>query len=250
MRRQEDSWNIMNGSIQVIPIARLMVAFVPVTIVMVVFYRWSMEGRTVVLAVGRMLIQLILIGYVLVFIFEAKHPSMVVGVLSIMLAVAGWIAMRPLADRRTGLYPKALGAIALGGVSTLALVTQVVLDLDPWFLPRYLVPLGGMIFANSMNCVSLAAERFESEIKERASYPEARRIAFRASLIPMVNSLFAVGIVSIPGMMTGQILSGVSPLLAARYQIVVMCMVFGSSGIASAVYLTWSRSAGSKVEPN
>ncbi len=98
-----------------------------------------------------------------------------------------------------------------------------------------------MIFANAMNSVSLAAERLEAELERETAYDQARNIAFRASLIPITNSLFAVGLVALPGMMTGQILSGVSPLIAARYQIMVMCMVFGSAGISSALFLTLVR---------
>ena len=72
---------------------------------------------------------------------------------------------------------------------------------------------------------------------------EARNRALNASLIPAINSLFAVGLVSFPGMMTGQILSGVEPLVAARYQIMVMCMIFGSAGIAAACYLFLQKPA-------
>ena len=104
-----------------------------------------------------------------------------------------------------------------------------------------MVPLAGMIFANSMNAVSLAAERFEAERDRDVGYIEARSTALQASLIPIINSLFAVGLVSLPGMMTGQILSGVSPFIAARYQIVVMCMIFGSAGISSAIYLALAK---------
>ena len=120
--------------------------------------------------------------------------------------------------------------------STLLLITQGVLRLDPWYLPQFMIPLAGMIFSSSMNTVSLAAERLEAE-RKRHDFPTARGIAFNAALIPNINSMFAVGLVSLPGMMTGQILSGVSPVIAAKYQIVVMCMIFGSSGVASAIYL-------------
>ena len=99
-----------------------------------------------------------------------------------------------------------------------------------------------MTIANCMNTVSLAAERFESELTNHP-YNEARHTAMSAALIPTINSLFAVGIVSLPGMMTGQILSGVDPLIAVRYQIVVMCMIFGSSGIASASYLLLQKAS-------
>ena len=89
-----------------------------------------------------------------------------------------------------------------------------------------------------MNTVSLAAERFAAEISRGADGLESRRLAYRASLIPLMNALLAVGLVSLPGMMTGQILSGVEPLIAVRYQIMVMCMLTGASGIAAALYLT------------
>ena len=94
-----------------------------------------------------------------------------------------------------------------------------------------------MIFANAMNTVSLAEERFQSETLKNMPYREARAAAFQTSLIPLLNSFFAVGVVALPGMMTGQILAGISPLVAVRYQVMVMCMLLGASGIASATYL-------------
>ena len=133
-------------------------------------------------------------------------------------------------------------AVLIGGVPIFILITQVVLDLPLWYQPSYVVPLAGMIFANAMNSVSLAGERFESEMERNLTYDQARVIALKASLIPITNSLLAVGLVSLPGMMTGQILSGVSPLIAARYQVVVMCMMFGSAGISSALFLKFIKS--------
>ena len=98
-----------------------------------------------------------------------------------------------------------------------------------------------MVFASSMNSVSLSGERFYSELANKVSYEIARNTAFQASMIPNVNALLAVGIVSLPGMMTGQILSGISPFIAARYQIMVMCMIFASAGISSAYFLYLNR---------
>jgi putative ABC transport system permease protein len=98
-----------------------------------------------------------------------------------------------------------------------------------------------MIFANSMNTVSLSAERFVAEMERDVSYIQARQTAMQAAMIPQVNALLAVGLVSLPGMMTGQILSGVDPLIAVRYQIMVMCMIFGGAGMATAIYLSLSR---------
>jgi putative ABC transport system permease protein len=144
---------------------------------------------------------------------------------------------------RLQLYKFAIIAIMTGGGLTLALVSQGVLALDPWYAPQTMIPIAGMIFANAMNSVSLSAERLNAEIGRNASYDEARKIALQSALIPVINSLFAVGLVSLPGMMTGQILSGVSPLIAVRYQIMVMCMVFGASGIATAYFLVLVRPA-------
>jgi len=184
-----------------------------------------------------MLVQLLLLGYFLNYIFESNSGLVVVSVIAVMVFVSSWIALRTIKTRRRALYTKAFASLLLGGGVTLLLITQGVLNLDPWYYPNYFIPLAGMIFANSLNSISLAADRLEAEIGRDVHFEHARDIAFKSSLIPITNSLFAVGLVSIPGMMTGQILSGESPLIAARYQIMVMCMVFGSAGISSACFL-------------
>jgi putative ABC transport system permease protein len=154
-----------------------------------------------------------------------------------MLLLAAWIGLSPLAHRTARHYFAALAALTVAGVAMLALVTQFVLSLDEWYDARFVIPLGSMIFSHAMNTVSLAAERFVAESERDAATPIARRVALEAALIPQINSLFAVGLVALPGMMTGQLLSGVDPLIAARYQIMVMCMIFGSSGLAAVAYL-------------
>jgi putative ABC transport system permease protein len=232
----------MNNSVEWIPVWNLTLAFIPVLAVLIVIYRWRLDGRGALYAVARMLIQLLLVGYVLLYIFEAENAPVIAVVLAVMLFVSSWIALRPVAESRRKLYGRAFLSIAVGGGATLILITQGVLQLEPWFWPRYVVPLAGMIFASAMNAVSLAAERFEAESLAGSGYQAARRTAFRAGLIPITNSLLAVGLVSLPGMMTGQILSGVSPLVAARYQIMVMCMIFGAAGISSAIYLALLKS--------
>jgi putative ABC transport system permease protein len=227
----------MDGSVEPIPIVSLAIGLLPAIVVLVIIHRWELELRTAIWALVRMLIQLFAVGYVLVYIFRSDNAWLISAVLAVMLSAASWIALGPISQRRSKLYPRAWAAIAVGGGLTLALVTQGVLRLEPWFLPRYVIPLGGMIFANSMNAVSISAERFFSETAGGAEYLTARKSALRAALIPLTNSLLAVGIVSLPGMMTGQILSGVDPLVAATYQIMVMSMVFGSGGISAACFL-------------
>jgi putative ABC transport system permease protein len=228
----------MSKSIQVIPIFNLGLAFIPVLVVIVIQYFWSKEHRNGIYGISRMLVQLVMIGYFLAYIFDAGNAWIVLSILAVMVSVASWIGLRTVKHRQLTLYPKAFVSLIIGGATTLILVTQGVLNLTPWYWPNYFIPLAGMIFANAMNSISLAADRLEAEIGRDMEYNQARNIAFRASLIPITNSLFAVGLVSIPGMMTGQILSGVSPLIAARYQIMVMCMVFGAAGISSACFLT------------
>jgi putative ABC transport system permease protein len=227
----------MDAVVTAIPVRGLVLAFVPAAIVIGIIFHWKAGAQTALYATGRMLIQLLLIGYALVYIFDAEQPEIIVVVLLFMLVVASWIAVRPLRHKQPQAYPNALVAISVGGILTLGLVSQAVLGVEPWFNPRYVVPLAGMIFAGSMNAVSLAGERFLSEFDRGVPYEKARRISLQASLIPITNSLFAVGLVSLPGMMTGQILSGISPMVAAKYQIVVMTMLFGASGISAALYL-------------
>jgi putative ABC transport system permease protein len=116
-------------------------------------------------------------------------------------------------------------------------VVAWVLKLTPWYDPHFLIPVAGMIFASAMNSVSLAGERFNAEIGRQVAYQQARNRALHAALIPVINSLFAVGLVSLPGMMTGQILSGVDPAIAARYQVMVMCMLFSAAGLSAICFL-------------
>ena len=211
--------------------------FIPILAVYIIYVKWSDDKITLPYALSRMFLQLILIGYVLTFIFNTKDFIYIIGILSVMLVVASIIAMRPVAKKDKRLYIASFISIFIGGMITLCFVVGGILDISLWYDPRYIIPLAGMIFANSMNSVSIGAERFEVEYERESIYKKARNIAYKASMIPNINSLFAVGLVSIPGMMTGQILSGVSPFVAVKYQIMVMCMIIASSGISTAIYL-------------
>lgn len=232
----------MNNSVQTIQFLNLILAFIPALAVVWILWKWGLGYGNSLYAIFRMLIQLLLIGYFLIFIFKSDSYLVVVGVLAVMLFASSWIALRTVKIPRRVLYLKSFGSISFGGGIVLLLITQGVLNLQPWYLPSYTIPLAGMIFANSMNSVSIAIERLDAEVERNVPYEKARVIALRASLIPITNSLFAVGLVSLPGMMTGQILSGVSPFIAARYQIMVMCMIFSSAGISSACFLALVRS--------
>jgi putative ABC transport system permease protein len=214
-----------------------------VLLLIVIMRAWGLNALQAMYANVRMLVQLLLIGYVLTYIFETDEPALVVLVVVFMIAMSSWIALRPLTDR--GIKPYSIVTIAIGvsGLGVLILITQIILELPRWFEPRFVVPLAGMIFANSMNTISLAGERFHAERGRGEDYLSARRLAMEAAMIPQVNALLAVGLVSLPGMMTGQILSGVEPLTAARYQIMVMCMIFSTAGLAAVLYMALKKNS-------
>jgi len=215
----------------------LLFAFIPAAIVIGIMIYQSFQYKTALYAMARMVLQLLLIGYFLIYIFETETSAVILLTLGVMLIAAGWISLRTVQEKRNALFLKAIISIGVGGGVTLVLVTQVVIGLDPWYQPSYMIPLAGMIFANAMTAISLAVERLSSELSNHSDYKKASTKAYEAALIPVINGLFAVGLVSLPGMMTGQILSEVSPLIAARYQIMVMAMIFGASGLSVLLFL-------------
>jgi putative ABC transport system permease protein len=239
----------MDNPVITLSLPQLALAFIPVAITLLILFRWSFNTSNAIYALCRMLVQLLLIGYVLAWIFGAHNGFLILLVLAIMLLASSWIAMGTVKEHRWQLLGASLVSITIGGGLTLALITQVVLQMEPWYLPRYMVPLAGMVFANAMTAVSLAAERLYAELGHGLAWEEARLTAYQAAMIPVINALFAVGLVSLPGMMTGQILSGVSPLIAARYQIMVMCMIFSAAGISTAIFLALSRRRVSLPQP-
>jgi len=220
---------------QTIPVANLALVLIPALLVVGILWRWSAGASTSIYALGRMVIQLCLIGFVLTFIFQTENSLLVLSVLAIMLTVSSWIALRTVTSKRGSLYFRALTATFIVNGCLLVLITQSVLRVEPWFSPSIVIPLAGMTFAVGMNAISLFTERYYSEL-EQHNDATARNAAYQATLIPTINSLLAVGLVSLPGMMTGQILSGVSPLIAVRYQIMIMLMLFASSGLTSALF--------------
>ena len=222
---------------QTIPLPELSIVFIPTAFMLFIMYRWKLKAWVGLYANFRMIVQLLLVGYFLTYLFETNEPIIILALVFVMIGVSTWIALRSIKDKKTKPYFIVLISIGLPGLALLVIVTQLVMEMSRWFEPNLVIPIAGMIFANSMNTVSLAAERFESEFKRGENYINARQTALDATLIPQINSLFAVGLVSLPGMMTGQILSGVDPHIAVRYQIMVMWMIFSSGGIAAALYL-------------
>jgi len=205
-------------------------------------YGWVLaDWKTVIWATFRMFVQLIIIGYALTAIFGLNHPFWVFIVVLFMSVGAGWIAARSIKRFAKPVLP-IIVTVLLSGVINLIWMLFVVLQPAPWFEPSVVIPITGMVMASSMNSVSLCAERYWSEIQDSGhNVKDSETAAMRAAMIPQINALFAVGLVSLPGMMTGQILSGVSPLIAVRYQIVIMAMLLSTAALGSFGYLWWCR---------
>lgn len=233
-------------------------------LVAVALSRWQRLGleRGFLVGAVRALVQLVAVGYVLVYLFTAEQWWLVLLALVVMLLSATSAAVQRrhgkarIAGERGALWTISGTAMLIGSGFTLAYVTQVVLQVEPWYEPQYLVPLFGMIVGNAMNGAALAAERLASELEAHRGAVEAylalgasparaaaepSRRAMSAALIPTVNGLMTVGLVQLPGMMTGQILAGQSPLLAVRYQIVVMFMLAGGTALTAVMVVLWYR---------
>ncbi len=231
----------MSSTVHDIPLVNFLALAIPAIAVLAVLFFWNLNLGKSIYALGRMLAQLLAIGYVLAYIFAAQSAILVLLVLTFMLVAATWISLNPLKKPGRPLYIAAFIAIFVAGGVVLIAVTKGVLEISPWYDPRQMIPLAGMIFSSAMTAISLCSERLTGELKRGVSYEQARTTAFNASLIPTLNSLFAVGLVSLPGMMTGQILSGVAPAIAAKYQIVVMVMLFSSVGLSAIIFLFLSK---------
>jgi putative ABC transport system permease protein len=213
---------------------------IPLAITWYFYKKWIGDSLEIIKATARMTIQLLLIGYVLIYIFQNDNSIIGLIIILFMVSVSSFISFRNISNKSFNEYKNIFLSILVSGSFNLILVLLFVLQLEKLYIPQYVIPIAGMIFANSMNSISLVAERFEKESKNN-TYIDARNTAFKAALIPQINSFLAVGLVSLPGMMTGQILSGVDPLIAVRYQIMVMAMILGSATISNIIYLSLKK---------
>ncbi|WP_251359620.1 ABC transporter permease [Kangiella sp. TOML190] len=215
----------------------LFLVLIPVAIIGLVMRQWKIATKDYWLANLRMVLQLLLIGFVLIYIF--KHNNLWLGllVMAFMLLVSAWIALRPIPNKDQQHFTDITIGLLIGCGLILALIIGAILNLSPWYQAQYVIPFAGMLFANTMNSISLSGERFVHEYNRHKDKQKSRNQAFNTAMIPQINSLLAVGLVALPGMMTGQIIAGVSPLIAARYQIVIMAAILSSSAISVMVYL-------------
>jgi len=194
--------------------------------------------------------QLFLVGYVLDVVFALDRPLLVLAVFVFMVFWAAHAVRGRVRDPQVAVFAPTFLSMVISYLAVTILVTAVIVRVDPWWTPQYFIPLGGMIAGNSMNAISVCLERLLTGLRERresielalslgATYREATADlladAVRAGMIPSINALMTVGLVSLPGMMTGQILAGVTPVSAVKYQIVVMLMLVASTAIGAVV---------------
>lgn len=207
--------------------------------------------RSLTIATVRMTVQLFFIGYVIELIFGVNLWYVVVVALFLMMTYAARAGLSRMRRPVPGLYIPMWTGVVAGSLFTTAVVTGAVLKADPWYRPEILLPLGGMILGNAMNGGALAADRLYAEMKARQdeietllmlgwshkrAAAEARRESIRAALIPTINTMMTVGLVHLPGIMVGQMLGGAPPVVAAKYQMIIMLMVASSVTIAAVVF--------------
>lgn len=200
--------------------------------------------REILLASLRMTIQLVAVGFILIYLFENIHPLTTVAVLLVMevFAVRNIVARskNPLSKRLKNVVALSIGT---GTLSSILFFLLVVVRITPWYEPRYFIPIAGMLIGNSMTGISLGVfnlvegmqtqrNRIETSLMLGATPQAATKHildhAFDSSILPTMNAMLGMGIVFLPGMMTGQILSGTSPLIAIKYQIAIMLGILGS----------------------
>jgi putative ABC transport system permease protein len=216
-------------------------------------------GKRLLVAALRTVVQLSLLGLVLKFLFVQSHPALIAALALFMLMVAGFEVMARQQRRFTGPWGMGIGTLSMfiSSFSVTLLTLTVIIQAQPWYSVQYLIPLLGMLLGNTMSGIAIALDNLtqnawqqQREIEGRLmlgqGWDEAirdiRRNALRSGLIPIINAMAAAGVVSLPGMMTGQILAGSPPFEAAKYQILIMLLISAGTGFgASAAVWIGSR---------
>ena len=200
---------------------------------------WRKLGleRQLAYSAFRSLMQLIAIGYILDIVFAIDNWLLVLGILSVMITVASVVTRNRIDQKLKGLLPTVILSLVASSAFTLGYVILLIVQPNKWYEPQYLIPLAGMLFGNAMNGASLAGERLLNSIQQNRLEIEThlslgatgkqaiagyQKEAIRTGLIPTLNNMVVIGLVSLPGMFTGQVLGGSNPRDAASYQILIL----------------------------
>lgn len=211
--------------------------------------RLGLERRLAIAAL-RTVVQLSLVGYLLEWVFALANPWVVALVFVFMVGAAAHAALQRPSRRLRGFIGSTFLTLMLTGTLCTAVVTQLIVRVDPWYQPRYVIPLLGMVLGNSLTGISLCidtlleslvvrGDQVEADLALGATRWEAMReplsSAVKRGLIPIINMMSVAGLVSLPGIMTGQILAGASPLDAVKYQVVIMFMLAGATSLGATI---------------
>ncbi len=214
--------------------------------------------KEIVIGTIRTFIQLVAIGYLLKYIFTMRKWYVILLMIFIMAIVAGYNAVRRQKKKVKGLFPITTFSIFLGAFVAMFSLIFLILGVKPWYEPQYLIPISGMMLGNAMNAAALVVDRLMADAKSRRWEIEASlalgasplkavkpllQDAARTAMMPTINAMMVVGIVQLPGMMTGQIIGGVAPEQSVRYQIIIMYMLATSVTISciSMLYLFYKK---------
>jgi putative ABC transport system permease protein len=207
-------------------------------------------GQRLLIAAVRTLVQLSLIGLVLKFLFVQSHPLLIGALALFMLMVAGYEVMARQQRRFFGIWGMGVGTLSMfiSSFTVTLIALTVIIQAEPRYSVQYTIPLLGMMLGNTMSGVAIALDNLtqqawqqQREIEGRLmlgqtweeAIREIRRTALRSGLIPIINAMAAAGVVSLPGMMTGQILAGSPPFEAAKYQILIMLLIAAGTGFGA-----------------
>lgn len=210
-------------------------------------FRLGLE-RTLLIAAVRMTVQLMAIGFVLKFVFGQTSPLWTIALALCMMLIAGREAVARQTRRYKGWWAYGLGTSTLLFVGLLAVLfgVGILIEPDPWYAPRFVLPILGMVLGNTLTGISLAldtlttmANRERANIEARIALGHPRseamstvvRQALKTGMMPIINAMSATGIVALPGMMTGQVLAGVDPVEATKYQLLIMFLISGGTGL-------------------
>lgn len=236
----------------------VLISLLPVTLLAASTYFLGLQlTRPLLIATFRLVLQLSLVGLVLKFVFSESNAWLIAGISLVMLAVASYEIMARQKYRLKGWGSIRVGSVTLL-ISSFALTLYgltIVIRPDPWYLPQYAIPLFGMVLSNTMTAISVGMDRLTTSLIQNRLVVEQRlmlgdtmwesmgdyiRDSLRGGMIPVINSMATAGIVSLPGMMTGQILAGAQPTEAVKYQIMIWVLIAAGTGFGmiASIYLT------------
>ncbi len=211
--------------------------------------------RSLLIAALRTTVQLLLIGLVLKALFANRHIGWLALIAAVMLVVAGYEVRQRQAYRLSGWWSFGAGTVSIfvSAFSVTVFALTIVIGPKPWYDPQYAIPLLGMMLGNTMTAVALSTNHLTNTLSKQRNVVEARlvlghawteataamrRDSIHVGMIPTINAMAVAGIVSLPGMMTGQILAGHEPTTAVMYQILVMFLIAVTTGVG-AILSVW-----------